>query len=114
MTMRADAEAAPRVRSVRLALLCSAALSLGACATTTEPRVQELGENSYQVTVVAAETADGKKLARREAMRLAEAHCNQRGQHARPTHLSSGVSDFMFGGDVELNFRCQDEEFRGP
>ena len=95
-------------------VLLSAALTLGACATTPEPRMQELGENSYMVTVVAAETADGKKLARREAMQLAEAHCVQRGQHARPTHLVSGVSDFMYGGDVELNFRCQEEEFRGP
>lgn len=100
---------------MRTALLTVAALLLlGACATSTEPRMQELGENSYMVTVVAAETADGKKLARREAMTLAEAHCVQRGQHARPTHLTSGVSDFMLGGDVELNFRCQDQEFLGP
>jgi hypothetical protein len=76
--------------------------------------MQEIGENSYMVTVVAAETADGKKLARREAMQLAEAHCAQHRQHALPTHLTSGVSDFMLGGDVELNFRCQDEEFLGP
>jgi hypothetical protein len=47
-------------------------------------------------------------------MQLAEAHCARRNQHALPTHLTSGVSDFMFGGDVELNFRCQDEEFLGP
>ncbi len=102
--------------SVRLwRVMCAAtALALGACATSHEPRMEELGENSYMVTVAAAETADGKKLARREAMELAEAHCMQRGQHARPTHLASGVSDFMVGGDVELNFRCQDHEFLGP
>jgi putative hemolysin len=101
-------------RPMRLLLPLAAALGLAACATPTEPRMQELGDNSYMVTVVAAETADGKKLARREAARLAEAHCAQRGQHARPTHLSSGVSDFMLGGNVELNFRCQDQVFQGP
>jgi hypothetical protein len=102
--------------SIRLRMVLGAtmALTVGACATSTEPRMQELSENSYMVTVVAAETVDGKKLARREAMRLAEAHCAERGQHARPTHLASGVSDFMLGGDVELNFRCQEQEFRGP
>jgi putative hemolysin len=104
-------------RPVKRALvLCATALGLlCACATTMgEPRLQVLGENSYMVTLTAAETPDGKKLARREAMRVAEAHCVERGQHARPTHLASGVSDFMFGGEVELNFRCQEEEFRGP
>ena len=90
------------------------ALMLGACAAPSEPRMQEISENSYMVTVVAEETPDGKKLARREAMRLAEAHCVERGQHARPTHLASGVSDFMVGGDVELNVRCQEHEFTGP
>lgn len=99
---------------MKLVLLSAMALGLGACATSTAPRMQELGENSYMVTVAAAETADGKKLARREAMTLAEAHCAQQGQHARPTHLTSGVSDFMLGGDVELNFRCQEQEFTGP
>lgn len=99
---------------MKLALLSGMVLGLGACATSSEPRMQELSENSYMVTVAAAETADGKKLARREAMALAEAHCAKQGQHARPTHLSSGVSDFMHGGDVELNFRCQDQEFTGP
>ncbi|MGH8516621.1 MAG: hypothetical protein ACREUE_04090 [Panacagrimonas sp.] len=92
----------------------AAVMCLAACATTGEPRVQELEDNSYMVTVVAAETADGKKLARREAMQLAEAHCVEKGRHARPTHLMSGVSDFMLGGNVELNFRCQDHEFMGP
>jgi hypothetical protein len=98
----------------RIALWVALSAVLAACATRPAPRLQELGENSYMVTVVAAETADGKKLARREAMKLAEAHCVERGQHARPTHLTSGVSDFMHGGDVELNFRCQDQEFLGP
>ena len=88
---------------------------LGVACGAHAPLMQELGENSYMVTVEAAETPDGKKLARREAMKLAEAHCNAiGGQHARPTHLTGGVSDFMQGGDVELNFRCQQQEFLGP
>lgn len=103
-----------RARLLRKMIAGASAACLAACATSGQPVMQELGENSYMVTVAAAETADGKKLARREAMKLAEAHCAQHGQHARPTHLTSGVSDFMLGGDVELNFRCQDQEFTGP
>lgn len=99
----------------RAGVLPLAALVLVACAATPEePKVEILGRNSYMVTVEAADTPDGKKMARREAARLAEAHCVKLGQHARPTHLSSGVSDFMFGGDVELNFRCQAHEFHEP
>ena len=89
------------------------ALLLAACAARG-PRMQELGENSYMVTLDAAEVPDGKKIARREAMEVAEAHCVARGRHARPTHLTSGISDFVQGGEVELNFHCQDEEFTGP
>ncbi|THD04684.1 hypothetical protein B1810_04525 [Panacagrimonas perspica] len=86
---------------------------LAACAARG-PRMQEVGENSYMVTIDAAEVPDGKKVARREAMQVAEAHCVALGQHALPTHLTSGISDFMQGGEVELNFRCQKEEYTGP
>ena len=76
--------------------------------------MQEVGENSYMVTIDAREVPEGKKLARREAMEVAEAHCVSRGQHALPTHLTSGISDFVQGGEVELNFRCQEAEYTGP
>jgi hypothetical protein len=90
-----------------------AVVFVAACAAPG-PRMQELGENSYMVTVTAAEAPDGKKLARREAMQVAQRHCEAQGRHARPTHLTSGISDFLEGGEVELNFRCQDEVFEGP
>jgi hypothetical protein len=102
--------AAVRGRILRLSVVV---FGLAACAAH-EPRMQEVGENSYMVTVVAAEQPDGKKLARRRAMEVAEAHCVARQQHARPTHMTGGVSDFMQGGEIELNFYCQEEEFQGP
>lgn len=88
-------------------------LLMSGCAVS-QPRVEELGENSYMLTVEAAETPDGKNLARREAMARAEAYCVTQGRHARPTHMTGGVSDFMQGGEIELNFRCQDQVFTGP
>lgn len=88
-------------------------LLLAACATAG-PRLEELGPNSYMVTVEAEETPDGKKMARRVAQAQAEQHCQSIGQYARSTHMTSGVSDFMQGGEVELNFRCQAEPYRGP
>ena len=87
---------------------------LAACASGPATRVQELGPNSYMVTVPAEKIPEGKKLARRTAMAEAQQHCVALGQHARPTHMMSGVSDFMLGGEVELNFRCQSEPFIGP
>ena len=89
------------------------ALSLVACAAGG-PRMQEVGDNSYMVTIDAKDVPEGKKLARREAMEVAEAHCVARGRHALPTHLTSGISDFVQGGEVELNFRCQEGEYTGP
>lgn len=98
---------------LRVPLSVALTLALAACAAPA-PRMQELGPNSYMVTVEAKETPDGKKIARREAMAAAEQHCVAMGQHARPTHMMSGVSDFLEGGPVELNFRCQPEVFQGP
>lgn len=72
------------------------------------PRMQELGPNSYMVTVRAQKNADGKKIARQQAMAEAERLCGAQDQYVRATHLTAGVSDHMLGGDVELNFRCQD------
>lgn len=95
------------------ARIALAAALLAGCAAKA-PRMEELGPNSYMVTVPAQETPDGKKLARRVAMAQAEQHCVAIGQHARPTHMMSGVSDFLLGGEVELNFRCQPEPFLGP
>jgi len=101
------------VRVFPLGVVCGLVLVLAACAAKG-PRMQEVGENSYMVTIDAEEVPEGKKVARREAMQVAEAHCVARGQHALPTHLTSGISDFMQGGEVELNFRCQPEEYTGP
>lgn len=97
----------------RLALGLGVVL-LASCASTPATRMQELGPNSYMVIVPAEETADGKKIARGIALDEAEEHCLARGQHADPTHMSSGVSDFMLGGEVELNFRCQSDPARWP
>ncbi len=99
--------------SLRTTALISLALVVSACASRT-PKFAELGENSYMFTLRAEKTQDGKKIARREVASAAEQYCVDKGQHARPTHLSSGVSDFMLGDDVELNFRCQQEPFNGP
>ncbi len=99
-----------RVRIFGMSVLV---FGLAACAAH-EPRMEEFGENSYMVTVEAPEQPDGKKLARRKAMEVAEAHCVAQKRHARPTHMTGGVSDFVQGGEIELNFHCQDEEFLGP
>ena len=87
---------------------------LASCASAPATRMQELGPNSYMVTVPAEETADGKKVARNMALDEAEEYCLARGLHADPTHMSSGVSDFMLGGEVELNFGCQAEPGKWP
>lgn len=98
---------------MRLGVVGGLVAVLAACAAQG-PRMQEVGENSYMVTIDAEEVPEGKKIARREAMQVAEAHCVAMGQHALPTHLTSGISEFMQGGEVELNFRCQQEEYTGP
>lgn len=90
-----------------------AALWLGACAAPA-PQVRELGPNSYMVTVRAEEKPDGKKLARQQGQDEAARFCQARAQHASTTHITGGVSDYMQGGEVEVNFRCLDERSGEP
>ena len=86
-----------------------AVLMLAACAQTP-PRFKELEPGSYMFTVPAEEVPDGKKRARALATAEAERYCASLGKVSRPTHLTGGVSDFLLGGEVELNFRCEAAE----
>lgn len=86
---------------------------IAACAAPS-PRMQELEPNSYMVTVRAEKNADGKKIARQQALAEAERLCTAQGKYVRTTHLLAGVSDHLQGGDVELNFRCLDEPWPDP
>lgn len=97
----------------RIGLTVLAASCLAACATP-EPQVRELGPNSYMVTVRAEEKPDGKKLARQQGQDEAARFCQARAQHASTTHITGGVSDYMQGGEVEVNFRCLDERSGEP
>jgi PBP1b-binding outer membrane lipoprotein LpoB len=99
---------------MRIASISFGVVLLASCASAPATRMQELGPNSFMVTVPAEETTDGKKIARNMALDEAEEFCASRGQHADPTHMSSGVSDFMLGGEVELNFGCQAEPGKWP
>lgn len=94
-------------------LIALAAGGLAACATPA-PRVEEVGPNSYMVTVLAAENPDGKKLARLQGQDEAARFCRARAQHASTTHITGGVSDYIQGGEVEVNFRCVDEPLLEP
>lgn len=100
-----------RARAVAMAL-ATAALPAGCI--TPAPHLQELGPNSYMVTVRAEENPDGKKMARRLARQEADSFCQARGQHAATTHITGGVSDYLEGGDVEVNFRCQEQPSHEP
>lgn len=84
---------------------------LMACAAAppvAESRFQELGPNSYMVTVQAQTSADGKQRARDQAQAEAERYCSERGRRVQVTHLSSGGSEYLQGGAVEVNFGCAD------
>lgn len=86
---------------------------LAACASPAL-QVQELGPNSYMVTVSAEEKPDGKRLARQQGQEEAARFCATRAQHASTTHITGGVSDYMQGGEVEVNFRCLEKASGEP
>ena len=76
--------------------------------------MQELGPNSYMVTVQAEEVEGGKKAARRRAVDEAVKACTAQGKHMHPTHMTGGISDFILEGEIELNFRCEDHPSPDP
>lgn len=89
--------------------VCGLVLALAGCASSG-PRVEQLGPDSYMVTVEAERVPDGKVVARRQASAEAERVCTEQGKYSLETHLSSGISDFIQGGPTELNFRCVEDK----
>lgn len=83
------------------------ALGLAACASTAPvPVMEQLGPDSYMVTVPSDPDAGGHPAARALAEQEAESHCGALGRVMLPTHMSSGISAYLEGGATELNFRC--------
>lgn len=89
--------------------LASAALGasvvLAGCASGA-PRVEQLGEDAWMVTVENEADRGGQAGARERAQAQAQALCTSQQRVAVVTHLSSGISALLEGGVTELNFRC--------
>ena len=89
---------------MRSCLALFSALSLVACAQSSG--VQQVGPDTYQVSVHAAPARGGAAGARGIALSDANAHCMAMGKQIMTQSISSGSSSHLPGGTVEVTFQC--------